>query len=278
MTDQTEKPKLGTRPPLGSSARSRPQGQAKLRHGRSKRSWSRARSAASGSREAPRLRRQARAGGRTPTPAPRPARQHRARREESDEISSRRELQEKLLREATRRACRSSRPRRRGRASGREDRGRKTRAEDNRARRRAPDQERAADAKGRRLRSSRRRRQRAGAPRDDARGADSAVRWSDGNQASEPRGRRAATRIAAIRASSPSPALCPAKMTHALARWPRFAARAKRKNGTISRLARLQSRSAMWSFPRRSPCKSWPTAWPSAPPTWSRHCSRWACR
>ena len=52
----------------------------------------------------------------------------------------------------------------------------------------------------------------------------------------------------------------------------------KGKAATTWNRARAQSRPATSSCPKRSPSRNSPTAWANAAPTWSKPCSRWACR
>ena len=70
----------------------------------------------------------------------------------------------------------------------------------------------------------------------------------------------------------------PEPKVEAAAPAPKPAAPARRKSAPISRPARPPNSIAMSTFPRRSPSRSWPSAWANAVPIWSRHCSRWEPR
>ena len=288
MADQTEKPKLGTRPPLGLK-RTVETGKVKqsFSHGRSntvvvevkkRRILGRPgeappRRGAQAGRRSARSRAQAGAG-----------RARRAQADaERDDMAQRKELQEKLLREAEERAClaRGSAPARRP------DQGRAVRGRASPGRRKPPGRRRSRRAGAPPGRGSARRAGASGRspppepqiaePARRKPSAGSAVRATPPRPSAPSRPARAAdATITASAASSPSAARYPTKTTAARVRWPRCAAPAKGKARTIRKPARRKSRSATSTCPRRSPSRSSPSAWANAAPIWSRRCSRWA--
>ena len=242
MADQTEKPKLGTRPPLGLK-RTVETGKVKqsFSHGRSNTVVVEVKKRRILGRpgEAPPRRGARSPAAEAPAPAPEPAapapapRLPSARRTTS---RARKELQEKLLREAeeTRlRLARGSAPPR-GQRQGAQIEDERRRAEENRKAEEAAAEQRAARPRSdaaeaaelRRRAEAGRRRPQPGSRR--ARLPPSAAmrpRPSVPSRPPEPRPRR---RPAASAASSPSPARCPTRTTAAPARSPR-SSRAREK-------------------------------------------------
>ena len=291
MADQTDKPKLGTRPPLGLK-RTVETGKVKqsFSHGRSntvvvevKKRRILGRPGEAPPAEAPKPEPVAEA----PKPAPKPAAPAPQPKRTSpvDDITARKEMQARLLREAEEARLTSLEEARR-----RDDRA-KRRAE-RRERRRAEENRKAEEAAAER-----------GSP--EGRGRDRARRGGSG-RGRKPRARRPSKTKTALPADRWRPCAGPKRpeparpsrgrgddrrhsgkltVTRALVRRGRQPRPLARRASPRPREGKArppagrpgrQAVSATSTFPRRSPSRNSPSAWASAAPTWSRRCSRWA--